>query len=241
MTTFFPILILTARPAAGKSEIIHFLEQIPVDERIERYHVGPIHILDDFPMLWAWFEEDDLLERIFDKPRLYTTPDGYFLHEDLWHLLIRRLSLDYHKWRRDTADPHTVMIEFSRGSPSGGYQAAFQHLSDEILQMGASLYVEVSYEESLRKNRKRANNERPDSTLEHSVEDKKMERLYRDDDWSSFSASDPNFLTVRGIRVPYVIFENEDDITTRGGNKLEQRLEDALGHLWALWEERPTV
>lgn len=241
MTAFFPILILTARPAAGKSEIIHFLEQIPVDRRIERFHVGPIYVLDDFPMLWAWLEEDDLLEHVFHQPRLHTTPNGYFIHENLWHLLIRRLTLDYGKWQRDTKEPQTVLIEFSRGSPFGGYQAAFQHLSDEILQQAASLNVKVSYEEAMRKNRRRANIERPDSTLEHSLADEKMERLYREDDWSAFTAPDRSYLTVRGIRVPYVVFENEDDVTTTGGTEFEERLADALGRLWALWGKRAAV
>jgi len=52
--TFFPVLILNARPAAGKSEIIHALKTTPVEERIARLHVGPLHILDDFPMIWTW-------------------------------------------------------------------------------------------------------------------------------------------------------------------------------------------
>ena len=68
-----------------------------------------------------------------------------------------------------------------------------------------------------------------------------MERLYREDDWSAFTAPDRNYLTVRDIRVPYVVFENEDDVTTVGGTGLEERLADSLGHLWALWEKRPAV
>jgi len=101
--TFFPVLILNARPAAGKSEIIHALKTTPVEERIARLHVGPLHILDDFPMIWTWFEEDHLLETVFHQPRLHTDADGYFLTTDLWHLLIQRLSLEYEKWRRDFA------------------------------------------------------------------------------------------------------------------------------------------
>ncbi len=39
---FFPVLILNARPAAGKSEIIHALKSTPVEERIARFHIGPL-------------------------------------------------------------------------------------------------------------------------------------------------------------------------------------------------------
>jgi hypothetical protein len=239
MNAIFPVLILNARPAAGKSEISHYLEQIPVEERIDRFHVGPMHILDDFPMLWAWFEEDDLLERVFGRPRLHTTPDDDFLNHDLWHLLIRRLNLDFDKWCRDYEGEGTVVIEFSRGSEHGGYRTAYQHLSDAILVQAACLYVQVSYQESLRKNRKRRNPERPDSILEHSLLDKKMEHLYREDDWADFTSDSPTHLTVRGIRVPYVIFENEDDVTSARGEALGARLEKALDRLWTLRQGQP--
>lgn len=238
MTSFFPILIMNSRPAAGKSEIIHFLKQVPVAERTRQFHVGPMQVFDDFPMLWAWFEEDDILERVFQRPRLHTTPESYFIHNDLWHLLIHRLSLDYAKWRRDHKEEKTAVIEFSRGSPSGGYQVAYQHLHEDILRQAACIYIQVSFEESARKNRRRGNAERPDSILEHSLEAEKMERLYRDDDWQTFSAADPHYLSIRGMQVPYVIIENEDDVTTRGGRALHDRLIKAFDQLWSLWKDR---
>ena len=116
MSDVFPIILLNARPAAGKSEIIHALQEIPVSTRRERFHIGELKIFDDFPMLWAWFEEDHLLEQVFQRPRLHTTPDEYFVHTDLWHLLIRRLALEYGKWQRDATEGFTAIIEFSRGS-----------------------------------------------------------------------------------------------------------------------------
>lgn len=234
MSDFFPILILNARPAAGKSEIVHALQAIPVAERMRRFHVGALHVLDDFPLLWSWFEEDRLLEREFGRPRLHTTPDEYFLHEDFWHLLIRRLGLAYEKFVRDQGEPHTVLLEFSRGSQHGGYRAAYRHLSPEVLRQAACLYVRVSFAESLRKNRRRFNPERPDSILEHGLSDEKLERLYREDDWDDWTAGDPCYLPLAGTRVPYVVFENEDDVTTCGGEPLLNRLETTLDRLWAI-------
>jgi hypothetical protein len=128
----------------------------------------------------------------------------------------------------------TVIIEFARGKEHGGYRAAYQHLSDSILSEAACMYVQVSYEESLRKNRLRQNPERPDSILEHSLEDAKMEHLYREDDWAEFTSDSPTHLTVRGIQVPYVIFENEDDVTTARDEALGTRLESVLDRLWGL-------
>ena len=236
MQTHFPVLIMIARPAAGKSEIIHTLRTISPEDRLERFHIGSIEVLDDFPMLWTWLEEDDLLEKVFKRARLHTTPDGYFLHADLWHLLIRRLNLEYIKWRRDAGNDGTAIIEFARGSEHGGNRTALGHFDTNLLKKAAVLYIDVSYNESLRKNRTRFNPERPDSILEHSLSDEKMERLYQHNDWEQISADDDQYLTIDGVRIPYAIFPNEDDITTAGGEPLEARLETVLSRLWSIYQ-----
>jgi hypothetical protein len=237
-TDHFDILLLIARPAAGKSEIIDYLKHVPDDERARRFHVGPFLVMDDFPMLWVWFEEDAILQQLGCEP-LHTVEGGYFKHEVMWHVLIERLSLEYAKLLRDRPDfhaCHTVLIEFSRGTEHGGYEAAFAHLSEEILRRAAVLYVEVSYEESLRKNRRRFNPDRADSILEHALPDAKLERLYREDDFADFSASDPDYLMVGDVAVPYVVFPNDDDVTTGQPGALAQRLNEKLGRLWELYE-----
>ena len=81
----FKTILLIARPAAGKSEIINYLKRIPLNERKERFHIGEFAEIDDFPMLWTWFEEDALLEKM-GHPRLHTTSDGYFKYQYLWDL-----------------------------------------------------------------------------------------------------------------------------------------------------------
>ncbi len=235
--TNFDVLMLLARPAAGKSEIIHYLKNSPPTERLRRFHVGAIDEIDDFPMLWTWFEEDDLLSQM-GRPRLHSTPDGYFLEDALWDLLIRRISLEYQKRQRDDPDtggPVTTLIEFSRGRQHGGYRQAFQHLSPEIAQHGAILYIDVTYEESLRKNRRRFNPDRPDSILEHGLSDEKMERLYRDSDWEELTgAAKSGRIPIQGAAVPFVVFDNGDDVTTPGGEPLGQRLETTVGKLWEM-------
>lgn len=241
MSDTFPLLILNARPAAGKSEIIHYLRHLPDAERQERFHLGRLHIIDDFPMLWAWFEEDYLLSSVFHRPQLYTDEDGYFLNHDLWHLLIRRLELEYQKYRRDNTQSTSVIIEFSRGKEHGGYQSAYQQFSTELLTQASALYVKVSWEESLRKNRARYNPDRPDSILEHGLSDSKLERLYRDDDWDEFTQDDPAYVEVTGVQVPYAVFDNEDDVTTTPDTALENRLEKTLQRLWNHWSSRPAV
>ncbi len=230
----FEILLLIARPGAGKSEIIHYLKSIPLEERVTRFHIGWFDEIDDFPMLWTWFEEDALLQNM-GKPRLHTTPEGYFKYQYLWDLLIERISLEHKKLLRDFKGD-TFIIEFSRGSEHGGYQSAFQHLSNEILQDLAILYIDVSWEESLRKNRQRYNPERPDSILEHGLSDEKLERLYREIDWAEITADSPEILQIREYQVPYVVFDNEDDVTTNQGPELGKRLEMTLDTLWSRYK-----
>ena len=226
----FKIILLIARPAAGKSEIIHYLKSTSIIERGKRFHIGDFEEIDDFPMLWIWFEEDSLLEKM-GKPRIYTTSEGYFKEQYLWDLLIERISLDYEKKMRDF-NGDTVIIEFSRGSEHGGYRSAFEHLSDNILKNLAILYVDVPWEESLRKNRQRFNPDRPDSILEHGLPDNKLETLYREIDWDELIAGHPEVIPIKGFDVPYVIFDNSDDVTTNPGAALGERLESALKLLW---------
>ena len=93
-------LLILARPAAGKSEIIKYLQGLSEEERKSRFHIGKIYVIDDFPMIWTWFEEDDLLTKM-KLPRLYTDKNGYFLHQYLWDLLIERMNIEYTKLIRD--------------------------------------------------------------------------------------------------------------------------------------------
>lgn len=234
MKNIFSKIILLGRPASGKSEIIHYLKNTKPEERIERFHIGDIAEIDDFPMLWTWFEEDAILEKKFNKPRMHSTPDGYFLFEYQWHLLIERICFDYNKKIRDNKELHnntTCLIEFSRGSEHGGYKEAFKHLSKEVLEDSAILYVNVPFEESLRKNRKRFNPDKPDSILEHGLPDSKLEKLYKEVDWEDVSKDSKTHLNINGVNVPFIVFENmpskTDDVAILG-----PALDEVIGMLW---------
>ena len=140
----FDIILLIARPAAGKSEVIDYIKRTPLEERTQRFHVGKFDEIDDFPMLWAWFEEDAFLEKM-GHPRLHTDQEGYFLEQYLWDLLIERIGLEYQKKLRnisDYAETYTTILEFSRGKEHGGYRSAFSHLMPQMLQKTAVLYID---------------------------------------------------------------------------------------------------
>jgi hypothetical protein len=240
MNNIFKKIILLGRPASGKSEVINFLKNSKPEVRADKFHVGKIIEIDDFPMLWTWFEEDDILEKVFNKPRLHSTSDGYFLHEYLWHLLIERICLDYKKSIRDIKDDIdkvTRLIEFSRGTEHGGYKTAFSHLSKDVLEEAVIIYVNVPFEESLRKNRKRFNPDKPDSILEHGLPDSKLERMYKLVDWEELTKETTTHININGIDVPYVIFENMPSKTDDPA-LLEPALLDVTNRLWNIYIQK---
>ena len=239
MKDHFEIIILIGRPASGKSEVIDYLKKTPIPERLKRFHINEFEEIDDFPMLWTWFEEDAILEKIMHKPRVHSDSDGYFLHQYQWDLLIERISLEYQKKLRDAgyAENMTTLIEFSRGTEHGGYESAFRHLSEEILEKACVLYIDVPYEESLRKNRRRFNPEPPGFDP--------GARFAGSTNWSvctrksigrAFKGNDPEFLHFSGRRIPYAVFDNMPEKTDKP-DVLGAHLEDVLNKLWSSRQE----
>ena len=224
----FPVVIITGRPAAGKSELIDFLKKCPPAERLRRFHIGAFEELDDFVYVWETFEIDDILSRN-GKPRLWTDEQYFFKDPFIWDLYIERISLEYRKKIARTPEyhaAHTVLVEFARGGDHG-IEEALRHLHDDILKRAALVYINVSFAESVRKNHRRARKGEEDSILYHSLPDEKMERYYAVNDWETLAARDPRFLEIKGHRIPYAVFENEPEKTLDPvliGNELERAM-----------------
>lgn len=230
------VILLIGRPAAGKSEAIDFLKQLPDEKRLQDYHIAPFEELDDFLYVWQVFEDDNIREHM-GLPRRDTDTNLYFLDDRIWDFFIERIDLDFRKkLARDPSflEHHTVLMEFARGGENG-FTNAFQHLSDDVLARAAILYIDVSFEESLRKNRRRYRPEQADSILYHSLEDAKMERYYRDNDWANLSKGcDEGFIAVRGHQVPFAVFHNEPE-KTMDPELLGSTLRDVTGRLLQLF------
>jgi hypothetical protein len=211
----FKKIILLGRPAAGKSEVIDFLKRTPIEERKNKFYIGEIVEFDDFIYVWQTFEDDDIWDKKLHKPRKNTSSDYYFYDHDIWNFFIHKINLAYAKEiarNKNLHDTHTALIEFSRGGENG-FGEAFSHLSDEILKDAAILYISVSYDESVRKNRRRFRPELADSVLYHSLPDDKMEFYYKVNDWEKLTENKPSgYLNIKNYKVPFAVLYNEPEV-----------------------------
>lgn len=228
----FDIIILIGRPAAGKSEVIDFLKKSPANERLSRFHIAEFEEIDDFIYVWETFEIDDILTRN-GKKRIWSDEKYWFNDPFIWNLYIERINLTYRK--KVAADPHyhdkmTAVVEFARGGESG-FGEAFSYLHEDILKRAAIVYISVPYEESVRKNRRRARPGLEDSILYHSLPDEKMEYYYKTNDWEKLTSKNADTISIKGIDVPYAVFENMPE-KTDDPKKLGAELERVASKLW---------
>jgi hypothetical protein len=205
-------------------------------ERARLFHIGPFSVVDDFPILWQKFEEDDAWERL-GSPRLYSKcVDGNYAVSDdrIWRFLIDRLNAA--ACALPPVPGRSLLVEFSRGGPTG-YEDALAGLSDDLLSRAAILYLSVSFAESWRRNVARYDEKRRSGILTHSVPREEMERTYGTDDWSSLTQGySDGFLTVRDHRVPFATLANEPEALDP--EILGTRYRGALETLFRLWGER---
>lgn len=235
MSDIFHTIILTARPAAGKSEVIDFLKKLPATERRSRFHCGEIVEIDDFPYIWEKFEEDRILEGA-GRERLWTDKKLYFKEEWAWDFFLLKMNVAFQKHMAEGATGKTVLFEFARGGPNG-ITHALDVISPEVLARAGILYIKVSYEESVRKNRRRFKPELAHSILYHSLPDDKMERYYRETDWPRIAPDLSGAMVSQGVTVPYSVLVNEPEVTD-SVQKLAPALEAALNKLWATCGDR---
>ena len=234
MNQHFPILIITGRPAAGKSEVIEYLKKCDPIVRLERFHIANFEELDDFLYVWETFELDDLMTQM-GRPRIWSDGKYWFKDPYIWDLYIKRLALDYRK--RLAKDPTyhdrmTSIVEFARGGENAIHHA-LSCLSDEILRSASLIYIRVTYEESVRKNRRRARKGEEDSILYHSLPDEKMEAYYRTNDWNELESKNPHHIEVRQHKIPYAVFENLPE-KTLDPKLIGDELERVTRRLWEI-------
>lgn len=218
MQTFDNVLLL-GRPASGKSEFIDFVKNVSEPERAAKYHIGSLKELDDFPWLWEKFMEDNVWEKA-GYPRRYSfggsNPGMAKEGAPLFDFCIQKFNAEYAKQYQNNEEFYknsTLFIEFARGG-ADAYQRSLSQLSPEILKHSAIFFILVSYEESCRRNNARYQEKLQHSILAHKVPDETMEHFYRTHDWLELTKNQSSgYVTVQGLRVPFVTVNNEPELT----------------------------
>lgn len=233
----FNHLLLLGRPASGKSEFIDYMKHCDVGFRRDKHFIGNLAFVDDFVWLWKTFEDDDIWEKVTGK-RLFTrkVEEGYnILDANLYDFMIEKFNrviqkeyLTNDKFYEDS----TLIVEFSRGGEKS-YTPALNNFDKEILSKTAILYVQVSGDESKRRNEARYQEKMKDSILAHKVPDYDMKRIYSDDDWNILTEGrGSGFINLNGIKVPFVTMNNEPE--SKDPKVLAERYGEALASLYEI-------
>jgi hypothetical protein len=238
----FEFLFVLGRPAGGKSEFIDFMKKCPAGERAATFGIGRFEEVDDFPWLWEACLEDDAREARGEPRQVSeTTPEGYNIIRPRFRgSLVDRFNEAIAA--RDAADPRfhdeggTLLIEFARGC-GDGFRESLERFDPRTLRRAAILYIDVSFEESFRRNDARYRKGQEESILFHKVPDRDMLGFFRDNDWAGMTGGAPDGrLDLAGVRVPFVSMPNEPESTDAA--VLRDRYARALGRLFELYRTR---
>lgn len=237
----FEHLFVLGRPAGGKSEFIDFMKRLPSDRRAREFGIGRFEEVDDFPWLWERCLEDDARESR-GEARLVSerTREGYNITRPGFRSsLVDRFNQTIGaKYLANPSfyDEGTLLVEFARGV-GDGFRDSLLRFDPAILGRGAILYIQVSFEESWRRNSSRYRPGQEESTLFHKVPDRDMLGFFRDNDWQAITGASPEGrLDVAGVQVPFVSMNNEPESTDPA--VLGDRYGRALGRLRELYLTR---
>lgn len=214
----FEHLFVLARPAAGKSEFIDFMKKLADDDRAARFHIGKFVEIDDFPWLWDACVEDDRRQQR-GEPRLVSekTFEGYNITKpgfrsglaERFNEAIRSRFLSNPAFY----DDGTLLIEFARGREDG-FAKTLGLFDPEILRRAAILFIDVSFEESFRKNSARYKPGMEESILFHKVPDRDMLGFFREHDWEDLTEGKREGTIALGpVDIPFVTMNNEPEST----------------------------
>jgi hypothetical protein len=228
----FEHLFVLGRPAGGKSEFIDFMKKVSDEDRAARFGIGRFEEIDDFPWLWkACLEDDEREDRGDARVVSERTAEGYNITQPKFRgSLVNRFNDTI--TARYLANPSfyergTLLIEFARGQ-SDGFRESLARFLPEVLRRAAILYINVSFDESCRRNSARYRKGQEESILFHKVPDRDMFGFFRHNDWDEMTGGRPDGrIDLAGVRVPFVSMPNEPESSDPG--VLGERYALALG------------
>ena len=234
--------MLIGRAGAGKSELIDFLKKIPEPERLQKYNIGVFEEIDDFPWLYAMWKAEDNWEKL-GRPRVLSTKrDNVYIQTDyqIFDYMILKFNDEIGEKIKEQPsfyESHTLFIEYARGRDNA-YKNTLNYFDKNILEKTAIIYLDNTYEESMRRNTIRATDKDTKQTiLHHRTPVEVMEYYYKTNDWHQITDKQPKgYLNVHGLQVPFVTVWNMPE--TLDFVELEKRYGPALKTLWELYQKR---
>jgi hypothetical protein len=240
----FHNLFVFGRPASGKSEFIDFMKHCDERKRLDKMHIAPFEMIDEYFFIVEIAEIEAIFEK-FGLPRRITkhTEDGIVLTDpvcfDYDSEKTNRVIEKENKTNPNYFDSKTRLVEFSRSTEPATYRRGLSLLNQDVLKHASIIYIKASYAESVRRNEARYQEKLKHSFLAHKVPDEALERYFRDDDWSDLTKGESHgHITINGVNIPFVTMDNEQE--SKDPVVLEERYATALQVLNQLWSKQAT-
>lgn len=137
MSKKIDIVLLTALPASGKSEVRRFLEFQKPETCREVFHMGPTVQLDDFPYVHMMRRIDDELEAVGSKRLFFSSGRLPFMDARDWGTLIELINEDYDDLvnKRVIETPSAADLLYTRmdkAAAKAGFAPRYATVSEEV-------------------------------------------------------------------------------------------------------------
>lgn len=242
MKNKFDHLFLLGRPASGKSEFIDYMKKLPDEDRAKNFHLAKFEEIDDFFWIWQKFMDDEVWEKA-GYPRMYSkeymkgnpglTREGASLLDycmEKFNAEIKKKYLSNESFYNDKS----LIIEFARGGQKM-YKHSLPRINAELWKRAAILYIDVSADDSWRRNVARYEEKLRHSSLAHMVPKETYDFHFRDHDWYDVTQkNESGYLELNGVKVPYVTMNNEPELPP--GPEIGERYKKALDKLFKLYD-----
>lgn len=115
MKDIFNIILLTALPASGKSEVRRLLKSLPEDELEKDFHIGKNIQIDDFPYVHMMRRIDEELSKLGKERIFFHSSEKPFKNPYDWGTLIELINMDWRDLkasrRYDDKEPGMWLME----------------------------------------------------------------------------------------------------------------------------------
>ncbi len=204
------IIFLLGVPGCGKSEFYRRL----VKRLKEAGSFNNFARMDDFPKLWAIFQED---EKSGSWQRSRPTEDGGYkvTDETVWDDILKAVNKDLSDNIEKYDDGTLLFVEFARPNY---VHSIMNNFSEEIIEQAIGVYLDVPFDICWERNVRRHEQAIEAGTDDHLVSREEMEETYGSDDKDKLK-----------IELPFsIIFVNNDAKKSDDFTRLDEGVENVF-------------